>query len=111
MSQSGGLGATAWKLRSCRLFVHLHTGRVVVGGPVTGGDVALRAGQHLSVNLPKGKTVFTEDKQDDKQDRNEPQDKNNDAPIAPLPPNPSTTGHTRSVSSVPTAPAARASSQ
>jgi hypothetical protein len=38
----------------------LGRGRVVVTGPVSAGEIALRAGQHLVVNLPRAETVITE---------------------------------------------------
>ena len=35
---------------------------MTVSGPVTGGEIALRAGQRLLVDLPRGETVISEQK-------------------------------------------------
>jgi len=48
-----------------RFELRLRHGRVVVSGPVSGGDVALRAGQRLVVSLARAETVITEDHAED----------------------------------------------
>ncbi len=50
----------AWDPSSERFELNLTRGRVVVSGPVTGGDLTLRAGQRLVVSLPRAETVITE---------------------------------------------------
>lgn len=52
--------SVSWDPQSERLGVRLHRGRVVISGPVLGEDLALRAGQALTVNLPAAETVITE---------------------------------------------------
>jgi len=42
--------------------LRLKQGHVVVSGPVSAGEIALRTGQHLVVNLATSATVITEDK-------------------------------------------------
>jgi ferric-dicitrate binding protein FerR (iron transport regulator) len=51
----------SWEPASERFEVRLRHGRVVVSGPVTGGEIALRAGQRLVVNLPKSEMLISED--------------------------------------------------
>ncbi|HYQ16804.1 MAG TPA: FecR domain-containing protein, partial [Polyangiaceae bacterium] len=51
----------SWEPASERFEVRLQHGRVVISGPVTGGEIALRAGQRLVVNLPKSEMVISED--------------------------------------------------
>jgi TolA-binding protein len=57
----GTMFMVAWDPSSERFELRLRRGRVVVSGPVSGGDLALRAGQRLLVNLPKAETLITED--------------------------------------------------
>ena len=52
----------SWDPSGERFELALRHGRVVVSGPVSGGDIALRAGQRLVVNLPKAETLITEEK-------------------------------------------------
>lgn len=52
--------SVSWDPRSEQFGLELRRGRVVVSGPVLGEDLALRAGQSLTVNLPAGQTVITE---------------------------------------------------
>lgn len=52
----------SWDPPSERFELELRRGRVVVSGPVSGGDIALRAGQRLVVSLPKAETLITEAK-------------------------------------------------
>lgn len=56
----GTVFTVSWDPSSERFELRLRHGRVSVTGPVTGGEVALRAGQRLVVSLPKSETVITE---------------------------------------------------
>lgn len=51
-----------WDPTGERFELRLQHGRVAVSGPVSGGEIALRAGQRLLVNLPKAETLITEQK-------------------------------------------------
>jgi TolA-binding protein len=57
----GTVFTVSWDSSSERFELKLQRGRVVVSGPVSGGDIALRSGQRLVVNLPRAETVITED--------------------------------------------------
>jgi len=50
----------SWDPENERFDLKLRRGRVVVTGPVVGGSIPLRAGQHLAVRLPLAETVITE---------------------------------------------------
>jgi hypothetical protein len=50
-----------WDPLSEQFELRLRRGRVVVSGPVSAGEIALRAGQRLTVNLVKTETVITEE--------------------------------------------------
>jgi len=55
-----GTGFTVdWDPANERFELRLHKGRVVVSGPMSGGDITLRAGQRLVVNLASEETVIT----------------------------------------------------
>jgi hypothetical protein len=56
----GTVFTVSWDPAAERFELRLRHGRVSVTGPVTGGEVALRAGQRLVVSLPKAETVITE---------------------------------------------------
>lgn len=56
----GTVFTVSWDAASERFELRLRHGRVSVTGPVTGGEVSLRAGQRLVVSLPKAETVITE---------------------------------------------------
>jgi TolA-binding protein len=58
----GTVFTISWDPLGERFELRLRRGRVVVSGPVTGGDVALRAGQRLVVSLARAETVITEDR-------------------------------------------------
>ena len=58
----GTVFTVAWDAASERFDLTLRRGRVVVSGPVSGGDIALRAGQRLVVNLARSETLITEEK-------------------------------------------------
>jgi hypothetical protein len=57
----GTVFSVSWDPSSERFELDLERGRVVVSGPVSGGDIALRAGQRLVVSLPKAETLITEE--------------------------------------------------
>jgi len=52
----------AWDPVSERFELFLRRGRVVVNGPVAGGAIPLRAGQHLVIVLPRAETLITEER-------------------------------------------------
>jgi hypothetical protein len=56
----GTVFTVSWDPAAERFELRLRHGRVSVTGPVTGGEVALRAGQRLVVSLSKAETVITE---------------------------------------------------
>jgi hypothetical protein len=58
----GTMFTVSWDAASERFELVLRHGSVKVSGPVTGGEVALEAGQRLTVDLPKGETVIAEQK-------------------------------------------------
>jgi hypothetical protein len=58
----GTVFSVAWDPTGERFELRLQHGRVSVNGPVSGGEIALRAGQRLLVNLPKAETLITEQK-------------------------------------------------
>ena len=51
----------SWNAASERFELDLRQGRVTISGPISGGDIALRAGQRLVVNLPEDETLITEE--------------------------------------------------
>ena len=61
----GTLFTVSWAPLSERFELRLKHGSVVVSGPITSGDIELRAGQRLVVDLPKAETVITEEKPDE----------------------------------------------
>jgi len=82
----GTVFTVSWDASSERFELRLRHGRVVVSGPVSGADIALRAGQRLVVNLPKAETLITEDREDreDRDDRSEePAGEVVGAPVSP----------------------------
>jgi TolA-binding protein len=74
----GTVFTVSWDPLSEQFGLNLQRGRVVVSGPVSAGEIALRAGQRLSVNLTKAQTVISEDNADEGSN-------NSDAAVA-LPP-------------------------
>ncbi|HYQ42091.1 MAG TPA: FecR domain-containing protein [Polyangiaceae bacterium] len=52
--------SVSWEPSSERFELCLEHGRVVVNGPIAGGDIELRGGQRLLVNLPKSETLISE---------------------------------------------------
>jgi TolA-binding protein len=61
----GTVFTVSWDPSNERFELNLRHGRVVVSGPVTGGDVVLRAGQRLVVSLPRAETLITDEKPED----------------------------------------------
>jgi hypothetical protein len=61
VSVTGTVFTVKWDISSERFELRLRNGRVTVSGPVSGGDIALRAGQRLVVDLPKSETVITDE--------------------------------------------------
>jgi TolA-binding protein len=51
-----------WEPAAEQFELRLRRGRVSVSGPLVGQHLALRAGQKLTVSLPKAETVITEDR-------------------------------------------------
>jgi TolA-binding protein len=58
----GTVFSVSWDSSSERFELGLRRGRVVVSGPVSGGDIVLRAGQRLIVNLADAETLIMEEK-------------------------------------------------
>jgi TolA-binding protein len=61
----GTVFTVSWDSSKERFELRLRHGHVVVSGPVSGGDVVLRAGQRLVVSLPNSETVISEDTSDE----------------------------------------------
>jgi len=60
----GTFFTVSWDPPSERFELRLEHGSVVVSGPIASGDIELRAGQRLVVNLPKAETLITEERAD-----------------------------------------------
>jgi hypothetical protein len=60
----GTVFTVCWDPQRERFELRLRRGRVEVKGPVSAGNLALRAGQRLVVDLAKGQTLITEDQSD-----------------------------------------------
>ena len=58
----GTVFTVSWDAATEKFELKLQHGRVTVSGPVTGGEIALRAGQRLLIDLPQGETVISEPK-------------------------------------------------
>jgi hypothetical protein len=61
----GTVFTVSWDAATETFDLKLRHGRVTVRGPATGGEIALRAGQRLLINLPQGETVISEQKPDE----------------------------------------------
>ncbi|HWJ54687.1 MAG TPA: FecR domain-containing protein, partial [Vicinamibacterales bacterium] len=61
----GTVFTVSWDAAHEKFELALRHGSVSVSGPVTGGEIALRAGQRLVVDLPRGETVISEPRADD----------------------------------------------
>ena len=57
----GTVFTVSWDPLRERFELRLRRGRVVVSGPVSGGDIVLRDGQRLTVDLPGAQTLISED--------------------------------------------------
>ena len=60
----GTFFTVSWDPPSERFELRLQHGSVVVSGPIASGDIELRAGQRLVVNLPKAETLITDEQVD-----------------------------------------------
>jgi TolA-binding protein len=58
----GTVFTVSWDAAAERFELRLRHGHVSVTGPVSGGEIGLRAGQRLVVNLSKAETIITEQK-------------------------------------------------
>lgn len=59
---TGTVFTVSWDPSIEEFQLRLDRGRVVVSGPVTGGELALQTGQRLVVSLAKGETLITENR-------------------------------------------------
>jgi len=57
----GTVFTVTWEPSSECFELDLRHGRVVVSGPISGGDIVLQAGQRLVVNLPRAETSIMEE--------------------------------------------------
>ena len=62
---NGTVFMVSWDTTRERFELRLRHGRVTVTGPVYDGEIALRAGQRLVINLPKADISITEQKPED----------------------------------------------
>jgi TolA-binding protein len=74
---TGTVFTVSWDPVSEEFDLRLREGSVVVSGPVSAGEIALRAGQRLVANLAKVQTVITEET---------PEQASSEPPSAPLAP-------------------------
>jgi hypothetical protein len=58
----GTVFTVSWDAATEKFELRLRHGRVTVNGPVSGGEIAMRAGQRLLVDLTQGETVINEQK-------------------------------------------------
>jgi TolA-binding protein len=58
----GTVFTVSWDAATEKFELKLRHGRVTVSGPVSGGEIALRAGQRLRVDLPRSETVISDQK-------------------------------------------------
>jgi len=56
----GTFFSVSWEPASELFELRLQHGRVIVSGPIAGGEIELRGGQRLVVNLPKAETLISE---------------------------------------------------
>ena len=61
----GTVFTVSWDAATETFELKLRHGRVTVRGPATGGEIALRAGQRLVVDVPQGQTMISEQKPDE----------------------------------------------
>lgn len=57
----GTVFTVSWDPSNEQFELQLQRGQVVVNGPVSAGEIALRAGQRLAVNLAASETIISED--------------------------------------------------
>ncbi len=62
---TGTVFTVSWDAATEKFELKLRHGRVTVNGPVSGGEIALKAGQRLVVDLPQGETTISEQKPED----------------------------------------------
>jgi hypothetical protein len=60
----GTVFTVSWDPANEQFDLHLQRGRVVVNGPVSAGEISLRAGQRLAVNLATSESVISEEPQE-----------------------------------------------
>jgi hypothetical protein len=77
----GTVFSVSWDAAAEKFELKLRHGRVTVSGPVSGGEITLRAGQRLVVDLPQGETMISEQKSEDAFEPLE-------SPVAPVAPAP-----------------------
>jgi hypothetical protein len=90
----GTVFTVSWDAAHEKFELALRHGRVSVSGPVTGGEIALRAGQRLVVDLPRGETVISEPRVDDG-DGAAPSPTDRPAPVKAVAPGPRADGDHR----------------
>ncbi len=81
----GTVFTVSWDQSKERFELRLRQGRVVVSGPVSGGDLALRSGQRLVVNLAKAESLITEDQSEQVLSESPDSAPSAMTPVAPLP--------------------------
>ena len=97
----GTVFTVSWDPPRERFELRLRHGRVVVAGPVSGGDIVLRDGQRLVVNLRSAETLISEDKADLPEDAEAPRG----APaLATAPAHPPPAARARSTAAPPGSP-------
>jgi TolA-binding protein len=80
----GTVFTVSWDPSSERFELGLRRGFVVVSGPVSGGNISLRAGQRLVVNLSKAEALITQEKPDEKAEK-KPDEKPEERPQEAIP--------------------------
>ncbi len=104
----GTVFKVSWDPVSERFELILRRGRVVVSGPVAGGGVPLRAGQHLVIVLPKAETLITEERSEEPpEDEAARRTTPSDAPAPAAAPNAKHLSERPSLASLPAAPTLR----
>jgi ferric-dicitrate binding protein FerR (iron transport regulator)/TolA-binding protein len=84
----GTIFTVSWDAASERFELRLRDGRVVVSGPVSGGDIVLRAGQRLVVILPTAESTITEEGPDEGPDEGPAQAASEEGATSALPATP-----------------------
>jgi hypothetical protein len=73
----------SWDAAAETFELALHDGRVTVSGPVSGGEIVLRAGERLRIDLPRGETLISDDRREDRGDGASPAAAPPEGPPAP----------------------------